>query len=71
MAVKAGLPAEEALKAITKNAAEIAGIGDRVGTLTVGKDADLVVTDGYPLDFMSRVELVFINGNVAAGGEKK
>ncbi len=71
MAVKAGLPAEEALKAITKNAAEIAGIGDRVGTLTVGKDADLVVTDGHPLDFMSRVELVFINGNVAAGGEKK
>ncbi|MGN8875673.1 amidohydrolase [Pseudoflavonifractor sp. HCP28S3_F10] len=62
MAVRAGMEEEEALAAITRNAAEIGGVGDRVGTLTPGKDADVVVTSGHPLDWKSRVEAVFING---------
>ena len=62
MAVRAGMEEEEALAAITRNAAEIGGVDSRVGTLTPGKDADVVVTSGHPLDWKSRVEAVFING---------
>jgi len=53
---------EEALKAITINAAEICGIDHRVGSLEEGKDADIVVLDGDPLEIKSRVEKVFIEG---------
>ena len=53
---------EEALACITRNAAELGGVGDRVGTLTPGKDADVVVTSAHPLDWKSRVEHVFIQG---------
>lgn len=63
LAVKSGMNREEALKAITINPAEILGIDDRVGSLEPGKDADLVVFDRDPLDIMSKVEMVFINGD--------
>ena len=49
LAVKSGLDEMEALKAITINAAEIIGIDDRVGSIEVGKDADIVIHDGNPL----------------------
>lgn len=62
MAVKGGMIPETALAAITRWPAEIAGLGDRIGTLTPGKDADLVVTSGYPLNWLSRVRLVLIDG---------
>ena len=62
MAVRAGMDAEEALAAITRNAAEIGGVSKRVGTLTPGKDADVVVTSGHPLDWLSRVTAVLIGG---------
>ena len=62
MAVRAGMDAEEALAAITRNAAEIGGVSKRVGTLTPGKDADVVVTSGHPLDWLSRVSAVLIGG---------
>ena len=52
----------EALKAITINPAESIGIADRVGSLEVGKDADIVITDGNPFDSMTNVELVLIEG---------
>lgn len=60
--VKAGLPYEEALLALTVNPAKIAGIYDRVGSVTVGKDADLVVFDGDPLEIMTSVKATFIGG---------
>ena len=63
LAAKAGMEPEEALKAITLRAAEIAGIADRVGSLTVGKDADIVVWDGDPLDMTSQTQMVFVSGN--------
>ena len=53
---------EEALAAITRNPAEIAGIGHRVGTLTPGKDADIVVTQGHPFDWNGKVQAVFLEG---------
>lgn len=63
-AVKAGLPYEEALKAITINPAKVLGIDDQYGSLEVGKMADLVVWSGDPLDIQSEVEQVFIHGKV-------
>ena len=62
MAVRAGMAEEDALAAITRDAAEIAGLGERAGTLTPGKDADVVVLSGPPLDWRSKVTAVFIDG---------
>ncbi len=57
-----GLPADEALKAITLYPAQILGIADRIGSLENGKDATLIVTTGNPLEITSSVELEFIRG---------
>jgi imidazolonepropionase-like amidohydrolase len=64
LAVRAGLPAEEALKGITIYAAEHLGIADRVGSIEKGKDADVAVWDGEPLDSRSKVVKTFINGEL-------
>ena len=53
MAVKHGLRKDEALRAITINPAVSCGIGDRVGSIDDGKDSDIVIWDGDPLDIMS------------------
>lgn len=63
MAVKAGMDEFDALKAITINPAEHIGVADRVGTLEVGKDADLVITNGCPFEVMTETRAVFIDGN--------
>jgi imidazolonepropionase-like amidohydrolase len=63
LAVKGGLPEEQALRAVTIDAAAILGLDKRLGSLEPGKDADLVVWSGNPLDISSRVEQVFIEGN--------
>lgn len=65
LAVRFGLPEEQALKAITAEAADILGVGDRVGRIAAGLDADLVVWDGPPLAVTSRPRLVVLDG--AAG----
>ena len=57
-----GLPYDEALKAITINAAEIWGLADRLGSLDVGKTANVVVANGDPLDMRTDVKRVFIEG---------
>jgi imidazolonepropionase-like amidohydrolase len=62
LAVREGMPEEEALKAITINPAEIIGVQERVGSLEAGKDADLVIFSGHPLDYRTVAEVVFING---------
>ena len=61
-AVREGMDHTEALKAITIHAAEICGIADRVGSIAVGKDADLLVFDSDPLTLAAKPEMVFING---------
>jgi imidazolonepropionase-like amidohydrolase len=61
-AVAFGLDRDEAIKALTINPAQIFGIDDRVGSLKVGKDADLFITNGDPLDLRSEVKHLFING---------
>ncbi|GAB4065453.1 amidohydrolase [Angustibacter speluncae] len=62
LAVKEGLDRDEALRALTINPARISGVDDRVGSLAVGKDADVVIWSGDPLDVMSRALTVFIGG---------
>ncbi len=62
LAVRGGLPEEEALKAITINAAEVMGVARRIGSLEPGKDADLVIFSGHPFDYRSRVKRVLIAG---------
>jgi imidazolonepropionase-like amidohydrolase len=57
-----GLPKEEALRAITINPAQIFGVADRIGSLEAGKRADLIVTDGDPLEIWTNVKRVFIGG---------
>ena len=57
-----GLPYDEALKAMTLNAAEIWGVGDRLGSLDAGKSANVVVASGDPLDVRTDVKKVFIEG---------
>jgi imidazolonepropionase-like amidohydrolase len=62
LAVKEGLDREAALRAVTINPARILGVADRIGSLEVGKDADLVIWSGDPLDVMSRAERVYLDG---------
>ena len=65
VAVREGASEEGALKAITINAAKITGIADRVGSIEVGKDADIAVFSGHPFDFRSRCVLTLVNGKEA------
>jgi imidazolonepropionase-like amidohydrolase len=62
LAVKEGLDPVTALRAVTVNPARVIGVADRLGSLTVGKDADLVIWSGDPLDVMSRAEVAYIAG---------
>jgi imidazolonepropionase-like amidohydrolase len=62
VAVAFGLPEDEAMKAVTINAAEMLGISDRVGSLEVGKQATLLITTGTPLDMTSNIEQAYIQG---------
>ncbi len=61
-AVAFGLPQEVALRAVTLAPAEILGLGSQMGSLEVGKRADLIVTDGDPLQIVTNVERAFIGG---------
>jgi imidazolonepropionase-like amidohydrolase len=61
-AVAFGLPPEVGLRAVTLNTAEILGLGSETGSIEVGKRADLIVTDGDPLQIVTNVERAFING---------
>jgi len=64
LAVRGGMGEEEALQAITINPARILGVASRVGSLEQGKDADLVIFKGHPLEIMSKVEKVLVNGEL-------
>jgi len=64
LAVREGMDEMEALKAITIYAARAAGIDDRVGSLEVGKDADIVIFSTHPLDIKTKPDMVLINGQV-------
>jgi len=58
------MPEEDALKAISINAAKACGIENRVGSLKTGKDADIVIFSGHPFDYKTKVDMTIINGKV-------
>ena len=62
LTVREGLDEETALRSITINGAKAAGVEDRVGSLKVGKDADIVVFSGHPFHYLTKTTAVFING---------
>jgi len=62
LSVKHGLSRDVALQALTINPARIIGIDDRLGSIEPGKDADLVIWSGDPLDVLSRVERALMDG---------
>jgi imidazolonepropionase-like amidohydrolase len=64
-ALRAGAPREAVWKALTEDAAKLAGVGEAVGTLAPGRDADLVLWSGDPLDLTSRVVAVYVDGRRA------
>ena len=64
LAVKAGMPMEDGLKAITINAARICRVDERVGSLRSGKDADIAIFTGNPLEIMTETLWTVINGKV-------
>lgn len=64
LAVREGLPEKAALESITINAAEIVGLADRIGSLEVGKDADIAVFYGHPFDFRARCVMTVVNGEI-------
>jgi imidazolonepropionase-like amidohydrolase len=62
--VREGLLEIEGLRAVTLYAAEINNIQDRVGSIEIGKDADVVIWDGHPLHYLTKTDYVFVNGNL-------
>jgi imidazolonepropionase-like amidohydrolase len=62
LAVTYGLPYEEGLKSITLNPAKLLGIDKRVGSIEQGKDADLVLFDGDPFEYLTKISKVMIDG---------
>ncbi len=67
LAVAAGMDKFAALQAITINPAKHCGIEDRVGSLEVGKDADIVITNGDPMEISTKILKVLVNGEVVVG----
>lgn len=70
LAVRAGVESAVALRALTADAARIAGVQERVGTLTKGMDADFVLWSGDPLDLGSRPTAVYVDGVERLGGAR-
>ncbi len=66
VAVSYGMPFEEALKSITLNPSKLLGIDKRVGSLEIGKDADIVLYDGDPFEYTTKVCKVFIEGELVS-----
>lgn len=64
-ATREGLGKMEGLKAVTINAAEICNVSDRVGSIEVGKDADIAIFDGDPMDIFTKTLYTIVNGKIA------
>ena len=69
-AFRNGVPEVDALRMATLNAAELADLGDRIGSIEPGKDADFVVLEGHPFDYRVVPDWVFVDGRLEAGGPR-
>ena len=70
LAVKAGLALEEGYKAITLYPAIICGVQDRLGSLEVGKDADIAIFDGNPMEIFTKTLYTIIDGKIVYDASK-
>lgn len=70
LAVKSGLPMEEGFKAVTIYPAVICGVADRVGSLEVGKDADIAIFSGNPMEVFTETLYTIIDGQIAFDGKR-
>lgn len=70
-AVKAGLPMEEGLRAITINPAVICGVADRLGSLEVGKDGDVAIFSGNPMEVFTETLYTIIDGEIVYDREER
>lgn len=70
LAVKAGMSPEEGMRSITINAAKICGVDDRVGSLSPGKDADIAVFSGNPMEVFTKTRYTLIDGEIVYSSEK-
>lgn len=71
MAAKEGMTVENALRAITIDAAKICRVDRRLGSLKAGKDADMAIYDGNPMEVFSRNQYTIINGEIVYDAKKK
>ncbi len=69
-AFRNGVPEVDALRMATMNAAELLDMGDRIGSIEVGKDADFVILEGHPFDYRVVPGWVFVDGRLEAGGAR-
>lgn len=67
LAVREGLSEDTALEALTCRPAQILKVSDEIGSISPGQHADIVIYDGHPFDFRSKVELVLVDGKVWRG----
>ena len=70
-AIRGGLAGNKALRTLTADAAEIAGVGAKLGSIAAGKDADLLILDGDPLHYATFVETALVNGKVVYEKDKE
>lgn len=70
LAVREGLPMEEGFRCITINAAKICRVDDRVGSIEKGKDADIAIFDGNPLQTLTKTLYTIINGKIVYCNDK-
>ena len=69
-AFRNGVPEVDALRMATLNGAELADVGDRIGSIEPGKDADFVILEGHPFDYRVLPDWVFVDGRLEAGGPR-
>lgn len=71
LAIKAGMEEQKALEAITINPARILGLSEKIGSIEEGKDADIVIWDGHPLDVKSVVSMTIVDGSIVYNSAEK
>lgn len=64
LAVKEGMPMADGFRSITINAARICGVDDRIGSLAVGKDGDVAIFDGNPMEVFTKTLCTIIEGKI-------
>ena len=70
MAAAHGVTSQQALAAVTSEAARVLGIDDRVGSLAVGKDGDVALFDGDPFEYTTHCVGVVINGQLVSDAQR-